>query len=201
MADAYLTLQDDAHLPTLEATAEAKRAAWEALRHDKMLAEPHISLAHAYFHEFNWPAAEREFKHGLDLNPNYAIGHFYFANYLLARGQFQEALAEARHAKALDPVSLPAHSNTATALYCSGQYDQATEQCLQVLEVDPSFARSYEDLGRIYLEKRNAAGSHKGVQESGDLFGSRLTVRCRTGLRIRYRRTKQRSAAAFQRTR
>lgn len=118
-----------------------------------MLAEPHISLAHAYFHEFNWPAAEREFKHGLDLNPNYAIGHFYFANYLLARGQFQEALAEARHAKALDPVSLPAHSNTATALYYSGQYDQATEQCLQVLEVDPSFARSYEDLGRIYLEK------------------------------------------------
>jgi len=153
MADAYLTLQDDAHLPTLEATAEAKRAAWEALRHDQMLAEPHISLAHAYFHEFNWPAAEREFKHGLELNPNYAIGHFYFANYLLARGQFQEALAEARHAKALDPVSLPAHSNTASALYYSGQYDEAIEQCLEVLEVDPSFARSYEDLGRSYLEK------------------------------------------------
>jgi len=114
-----------------------------------LLAEPHTSLGHAYFHEFNWPAAAREFKRGLELNANYAIGHFYFANYLLAMGQFQDALAEARHAKALDPISLPARSNTASALYYCGQYDLAVEQCLQVLEIDPKFARTYEDLGRI----------------------------------------------------
>jgi TolB-like protein/Tfp pilus assembly protein PilF len=153
MADSYLTLQDDGHLPTLEATAEAKRAASEAIRHDKMLSEPHISLAHAYFHEFNWSAAEREFKLGVDLNPNNAIGHFYFANYFLAQGLLEDALAEARHAKALDPVSLPVRSNTAMALYYAGQYDQAIEQCLQVLEIDPEFCRSYEDLGRVYWEK------------------------------------------------
>jgi len=68
-------------------------------------------------------------------------------------GQFQDALAEARHAKALDPISLPARSNTASALYYCGQYDLAVEQCLQVLEIDPKFARTYEDLGRIYREK------------------------------------------------
>jgi TolB-like protein/Flp pilus assembly protein TadD len=153
MADSYLTLQDDGLLPTLKATAEAKRAAGEALRLDELLAEPHISLAHAYFHEFNWLASEKEFKCGLELNPNYAIGHFYFANYLLARGQFENALAEARRAKALDPVSLPVRSNTAMALYYGGQYDQAIEQCLQVLEIDPNFARSYENLGRVYWEK------------------------------------------------
>jgi len=153
MADSYLTLQDDGHLPTLEATAKAKRAASEALRCDRLLAEPHTSLGHAYFHEFNWPAAEREFKRGLELNANYAVGHFYFANYLLATGQFQDALAEARHAAALDPISLPARSNTASALYYCGQYDLAVEQCLQVLEIEPKFARTYEDLGRIYREK------------------------------------------------
>jgi TolB-like protein/Tfp pilus assembly protein PilF len=153
MADSYLTMQDDGLLPTLKATAEAKRAAGEALRLDNTLAEPHISLAHAYFHEFNWPAAERQFKCGLELNPNYAVGHFYFANYLLARGQFEDALAEARHAQGLDPVSLPVRSNTAMALYYGGQYDQAIEQCLEALEVDPNFARSYGDLGRIYWEK------------------------------------------------
>lgn len=153
MADSYLTLQDDGLLPTLKATAEAKRAAGEARRRDGMLAEPHISLAHAYFHEFNWLASEREFQCGLELNPNYAIGHFYFANYLLARGQFDDALAEARHAKALDPVSLPVRANTAMALYYGGQYDQAIEQCLQVLEIDPHFARSHQDLGRVYWEK------------------------------------------------
>src|SRR5215469_15639630 len=159
IADSYLTLQDDGHLPTLEATAQAKRAASEALRRDEMLAEPHISLAHAYFHEFNWPAAEQEFKRGLELNPNYAVGHFYFANYLLARGRFQDAIAEARQAQALDPVSLPVRSNTAMALFHSGQYDQAVGQCLRVLEIHPDCARIYEDLGRIYWEKgmRNEA--------------------------------------------
>jgi TolB-like protein/Tfp pilus assembly protein PilF len=153
MADSYLTQQDDGLLPTLKATAKAKRAAGEALQRDAMLAEPHISLAHAYFHEFNWRASEREFKCGLELNPNYAVGHFYFANYLLAKGQFEDALAEARQAKALDPVSLPVRSNTAMALYYCGQYDEAIEQCLQVLEIDPNFARTYEDLGRVYWEK------------------------------------------------
>jgi tetratricopeptide (TPR) repeat protein len=143
-----------------------------------MLAEPHTSLGHAYFHEFNWPAAEREFKLGLELNPNYAVGHFYFANYLLARGRFRDALAEARHAKLLDPVSLPARSNTATALYYCGQYERAIEECLQVVEIDASFARTYDDLGRIYREReweilqpppldqrqRSGGGKHAGLQ-------------------------------------
>jgi TolB-like protein/Tfp pilus assembly protein PilF len=153
MADSYLTLQDDGLLPTLKATAEAKRAAGQALCRDNMLAEPHISLAHAYFHEFNWLASEKEFKCGLELNPNYATAHFYFANYLLVMEQFQEALAEARRAQALDPVSLPAGSNTAASLYFGRQYDRSIEQSLQVLESNPNFARSYEDLGRAYWEK------------------------------------------------
>ena len=171
MADSYLTLQDDGHLPTLEATAQAKRAASEAIRYDETLAEPHISLAHAYFHEFDWPAAEREFKCGVELNPNYAIGHFYFANYFLAQGQLENALAEAQHAKALDPVSLPVRSNTAMALYYAGQYDRAIEQCLEVMEIDPDFCRSYEDLGRIYLAKgmwrKAVAEFKKAVARSG----------------------------------
>jgi len=171
IADSYLTLQDDAHLPTLKATAEAKRAAGAALRLDDTLAEPHISLAHAYFHEFNWPEAEKEFKCGLGLNPNYATGHFYFGNYLIAMGRFQEALVEARRAHALDPVALPTGSNTAVALYYGRQYDQSIDESLQVLETDPKFARSYEDLGRAYGAKgmwREAiAAFKKAVMYSG----------------------------------
>jgi tetratricopeptide (TPR) repeat protein len=72
---------------------------------------------------------------------------------LLVMEQFQEALAEARRAQALDPVSLPAGANTAVALYFGRQYDHSIEQSLQVLESSPNFARSYEDLGRAYLEK------------------------------------------------
>jgi TolB-like protein/Tfp pilus assembly protein PilF len=172
VADAYLTLQDDGHLPTLPATAKAKRAASKALHCDETLAEPHISLAHAYFHEFNWHAAEQEFKRGLDLNPNYAIGHFYLANYFLAQGQLENALAEALRAKVLDPISLPVRSNTAMSFYYCGQYDQAIEQCLQILETDPNFCRSYEDLGRVYWEK--------GMRKEA-IGAFRKAVRCSSG--------------------
>jgi TolB-like protein/Tfp pilus assembly protein PilF len=171
MADSYLMMQDDGHLQTLKATAEAKRAADEALRLDDTLAEPHISLAHAYFHEFNWPAAERELKRGLDLNPNYAIAHFYYANYLFVMEQFRDALTEAQQSQALDPVSLSAGSATAMAHYYGGQHDQAIQASLQVLETDPKFAHSYEDLGRAYGEKgmwREAlAAFMKAVTHSG----------------------------------
>jgi len=171
LADSCLTLQDQGYLLTLQATAEAKRAASQALRLDETLAEPHISLAHAHFHEFDWRAAEKEFQRGIELNPNYAIAHFYYANYLLVMEQFEEAIAEARHAEALDPVSLAAGTNTATALYFAGRYDESIQHSLQVLETDPKFVGAYEDLGRAYLEKGliddSIVAFQKAVEGSG----------------------------------
>jgi TolB-like protein/DNA-binding SARP family transcriptional activator len=171
LADSYLTLQDQGYLLTLQATAEAKRAASQALRIDETLAEPHISLAHAHFHEFDWRAAEKEFQRGIELNPNYAIAHFYYANYLLVMEHFAEAIAEARHAEALDPVSLAAGTNTATALYFAGRYDESIQHSLQILETDPKFVGAYEDLGRAYLEKGiiddSIAAFEKAVEGSG----------------------------------
>ena len=153
LADSYLTLHDDGHLPPRKALASAKRAAAKGLRIDKTLAEAHTSLAHAHLHEFNWPAAGAEFKRAIELNPNYPAAHFYYANYLVARQCLDEAIAEAQRAQALDPVSLPAGSNTASVLYHARLYGLAIEQSLKVLDMDRNFARAHEDLGRAYEQK------------------------------------------------
>jgi tetratricopeptide (TPR) repeat protein len=153
LADSYLTLHDDGHLPPREALASAKRAAAKGLRIDETLAEAHTSLAHAHLHEFNWQKAGAEFERAIELNPNYPAAHFYYANYLVARECFDEAVAEAQRAQALDPVSLPAGSNIANILYHAGLYDLSVEQSLKVLDMDPSFARAHEDLGRAYEQK------------------------------------------------
>jgi TolB-like protein len=153
LADSYLTLHDDGHLPPRKALASAKRAAAKGLRIDKTLAEAHTSLAHAHLHEFNWPAAGAEFKRAIELNPNYPAAHFYYANYLVARECLDEAIAEAQRAQALDPVSLPAGSNTASVLYHARLYGLAIEQSLKVLDMDRNFARAHEDLGRAYEQK------------------------------------------------
>ena len=171
LADSYLTLQDMGHLSPREATTKAKAAAGKALGMDETLAEAHTALGHAYFHEFNWLAAGGDFRRAIQLSPNYANAHFYYANYLIAVGQRNEAIAEARCAQAIDPVSLPAGTNLAAIFYFAGHYKEAVEQSLRVLEIDSSFARAYEDLGRAYeqmgMYPQAIAASEKAVACSG----------------------------------
>ena len=156
LADSYLTLLDYGHLSTDDATRQADAAARKALEIDDTLAEAQTSLGHSAFHQFNWPMTERAYRRALQLNPNYASAHYYYANYLTAVGRAEEALAEARSALALDPVSLPAGANLSNLLYLAGHYEEATEQALRVLEIDPTFYRAYEDLGRTYEQQRTS---------------------------------------------
>ncbi|HEU0368313.1 MAG TPA: protein kinase, partial [Candidatus Acidoferrum sp.] len=50
------------------------------------LAEAHASLGIVRHFERNMPAAEREFKKALDLNPNYSMAHHFYSAYLLGQG-------------------------------------------------------------------------------------------------------------------
>jgi len=153
LADSYLTLQDADLIPPRRAIRKAKQAAAKALEIDDALAEAHVSLAHAHFHELDWAAAEREFGRGIELNPSYATAHFYYANYLLTVGRPAEAIEEAARARALDPVSLAAQANVSVILCLAGQADEAIAQALAVLETDPNYAPAHEGLGRAYGTK------------------------------------------------
>jgi len=78
---------------------------------------------------------------------------------------------EARSALALDPVSLPAGANLANLLYHARRYKEALEQAFHVLEIDPTFYRAYEDLGKAYEQQRKLpqaiAAFRKIVSASG----------------------------------
>ena len=154
LADSYLTLLDLGHLSTDDATSQADAAARKALRIDDTLAEAHSSLGHSAFHQFSWPTTETEFRRALELNPNYALAHHYYANYLTVVGRTEEALSEARSALLLDPVSLPAGANLSNLLYFARRYEEAMEQAIHVLEIDPTFYRAYMDLGRAYEQQK-----------------------------------------------
>ncbi|HYL11379.1 MAG TPA: winged helix-turn-helix domain-containing protein [Candidatus Acidoferrales bacterium] len=171
LADSYLTLLDVGHLPTSEATKQAKEAAGRALRADDTLAEAHCSLGHAHFHDFNWSGAGREFSRAIELNPNYANTHYYYCNYLVAVGRNDEAVAEAEWAQALDPMSLPAGTNLSNALYFAGRYEEAATQALKVLDMDSTFYRAQQDLGRAYEQQgkypQAIAAFRKAVASSG----------------------------------
>jgi len=153
MADSYLSLLDDAYMPTRAATTQARQWAEKAIMIDEAFAEPHSSLGHAHFHEYEWADAEREFQRSIALNPNYPSAHLYYANYLVAMGRYEEALAEAKKALALDPVSLTAQTNVAITYYRAGRYDQGVEEARRVLDIETTYAHAHYVLGRAYVQK------------------------------------------------
>jgi Tfp pilus assembly protein PilF len=77
----------------------------KALELDDTLAEAHVALAYATFFDWDWSSAEREFKRAIELNPNSALSHNWYAACLLTRGRFTESMAEAQRAQEFDPLS------------------------------------------------------------------------------------------------
>ncbi|MFQ5799358.1 MAG: tetratricopeptide repeat protein, partial [Bacteroidota bacterium] len=140
MADSYIVLVDWSFLPPHEAHPKAKAAARKALEIENTLAEAHNSLAYVnYIYDWDWLEAEAEYKRALELNPDYATAHQWYAEYLTAMERFDEAIAEIKRAKELDPLSLIINAVHGWVLYYADQYDEAIEQCLKTLEMDPNF--------------------------------------------------------------
>ncbi|MBL8206397.1 MAG: protein kinase [Blastocatellia bacterium] len=103
MADAYRTLPiAGSTVSSKEAFPQAKAAAKKALELDGQLAEAHIVLGWAGFlFDWDWRAAEKEFKRALELSPNNSDAHRGYAHFLSNSGRHDEAITEGRRAREL----------------------------------------------------------------------------------------------------
>lgn len=139
--------------PQNELMPKARTAALRALKLDESLAEAHASLALIKEnYDYDWPGAEREFRRAIQLNPQYATAHQWYAESLSWQGRFQEALAESEQARRLDPLSPIIGSDHASILYYSRQYDAALKQIRSVLELDPNFEHAQGQMVPSYLQ-------------------------------------------------
>ena len=154
VADSYLLFGFYGFLPSDVAMIQAKAAALEALGINDGLAEAHTSLATVLAaHEWNWSAAEREYLRAIELSPNYATAHHWYAFLLQILGRTDEAVAEMEIARKLDPLSLSVNADLGFALYSAREYDEAIEQYQQTLELDPNFAWLHGLLAQAYVQK------------------------------------------------
>jgi serine/threonine protein kinase/tetratricopeptide (TPR) repeat protein len=141
-------------VPAKEVYPKAKEAALKALQIDDTLAEAHASLAYVEAaSDWDWSGAEKELARALELDPNDANTHFYYATDLLFTGRLEEAIVEAQRVLQLDPLSVPANRLLDQLFYYARQYDRAIEQARKTLELDPNFVLAYLDLGQAYVEK------------------------------------------------
>src|SRR6202035_1114677 len=97
LADTYALLGSLPHVEVSrdEAMPKAKAAALNALHLDDSLAEAHTSLAFVMMqYEWDWQDSEQEFKRALELNPNYATAHQWYAIWLMAQRKNSQAFEE-----------------------------------------------------------------------------------------------------------
>ena len=151
MADAYIALGVPAFgpLPPLEARRLAKESALKALEIDPNLAEAHTSLAFtAFLHDWDWDTAQTRFNRALQLNPQYALAHQWYAEYLNEMGRFDQALDEIHMAQTLEPLSILIHRDIGWHLFCQRRYDEAIQQLRETLRLDPEYAPAHTLLAR-----------------------------------------------------
>lgn len=156
---AYAGLADCYHvpanpLPPRKKMPLAKAASMKALQLDDTLVEAHTSLARVLFvYEWDWPAAEKEFKRAIELNSRYAPAHQWYGGYLTATGRFREADAEKKRALELEPLSLVINFEVGLASYFSRNYNQAIDQFQKTLELDSNFPPPHTFLAAAYEQK------------------------------------------------
>jgi TolB-like protein/DNA-binding winged helix-turn-helix (wHTH) protein len=151
----------------------AKDAALKAVQLEPDLAEGHISLAQILSnYDWNWTAAEREYRRGIELNANYATGHLWYATFLMNMGRSDEAISELRQAQELDPLSSTASTFLGKAYYYNREYDKAINQYKAVLENDPGFpiassflVQAYEQAGKL---EDAIAEYHRAIPLAGE---------------------------------
>lgn len=153
LADSYNLSSSYGLMPAKVYMPKAREAALHALHLDDSLAEAHTSLASvAQNLDWDWPTAEREYRRAIELNPNYATAHHWYAECLALQGRFPEAFTEMAKARELDPLSLIIGADYGAILYFSRNYGQAIQQFHTVLEMDPDFPRAHM-ISYVYVEE------------------------------------------------
>jgi tetratricopeptide (TPR) repeat protein len=174
LADYYGFAFANGLLPPEEKWAKLEEEmANKALELDPTLGEAYNPLAAAklYYHR-DWPGAERDFRRGLELSPNFPDMHVHYAVCLVLFGRNEEALAEMRRALDLDPLSPSFGFWSARLFFFMRQYDAAVDQYRKTLELDPNLPIAHEWLGYAYekrqMQKEAIAEWSKALGLSGE---------------------------------
>ncbi len=173
LASYYAILPFHSQSSPAQVFPKARAAAQHAVELDENLAEAHASLAYirAYY-EWDWAAAEREFRRAIELRPSYADAHFSYSRFLAASGRPEESLAEIRRAEELDPLESSLKANTALLSYFGGRYDQALKELLELKRLEPKLPLVHWGIGLVDEQKGLYKEAIASLQQATSLSAS-----------------------------
>ncbi|PWT92997.1 MAG: hypothetical protein C5B55_05320 [Blastocatellia bacterium] len=151
---------------------KAIAAAEKSLELDNTLAESHTNIGGINMvYRRDAVAAEKSIRRSVELNPKFQEAHYLYSFYLLTRGRFEEAIAEARNAVGLDPFSVRLLGHLGFTYSLSGRFEEAAEQFRQSLELEPTNAAQREYLAYALAQTGNVNEAIIELQQSLELVG------------------------------
>jgi TolB-like protein/Flp pilus assembly protein TadD len=141
-----------------DAYAKARNAAQTALSLSPNLATAHEALGFVLVTpDFDFAAAEAEFRKAEKLAPADAGPKFALSFLLAAQGRLTEAENIMRQTLALDPLGVTRYLNLARILIGAGRYDEAEAALRKAIELQPAAARLHAYLTIIDVLRGKAA--------------------------------------------
>jgi TolB-like protein/Tfp pilus assembly protein PilF len=156
ISDAHTMLACRGITPAVESFHKAKAAARQAVRIEPHLGEGYASLAHVRLHDWDWVGLEGDFGRSIELDPGYAIVHYWYAEYLMTMGRTAEALKRVQHSWELDPLNSVINASVGMIHYLAHDYDGALLALRRGLDIDPTHYVSHLRVGLACLQKNLA---------------------------------------------
>jgi eukaryotic-like serine/threonine-protein kinase len=172
LADAYRAMALGGEMRSTEFLPKAKAAAQKAIEIDDTLAEGHAVLGYIiYWYDWDWNAAEKQYKRALELNPNSSDTHLFYAHLLSTTGRHAEGLAEVRRARELDPLSLRINALEGEFLIHAGRTDEALARLQKTFELDPNSRLAHLFASSAYIEKGMYSEAVAEARKARELSG------------------------------
>ena len=179
IADYYNFLGIYAVRPFAETTAATKKAARQAIAFDPKLAEGYAALGFAaQLGDFDWEAADNYFRRAIELNPNYSIGHVWYAYQLGMRGRFEEAFEQVNKALELDPFTPIIPQTLNWLLYHARRYDEAIAGTYRLIEEEPHYGLAHLFLIGVLSRSGRHDEAIKVAQHAVALLGRSTHTLC-----------------------
>jgi len=151
----------------------ARSAALRALELDDRLSDAHAALAQVKsYGDWDFFAAESEFKRAIELNPGDTLAHHMYSHFLLDMGRNDEALSHGELYVQLDPFSDSSHGHIAYCYLAMRQFDKAITNGLKALEIDPDDPTFLASLGDAYRYTGRPLDALAAYEKSMRLTGS-----------------------------
>src|SRR5205085_11233342 len=103
--------------------------------------------------QWNWPAAQQDFRQALRLNPADAAVRHYFAHFLLWANRADESVRECNRALELDPFDPDLVSCVGWHDSHVGDFERAIDQARRALALQPDHGWALVIMGWAYEQK------------------------------------------------